>query len=147
MENDSLFSILLLEDEPADAYLVKLALEQAKLLVTLNHVNDGQEGLEFLEATQLGEKKRPDLILMDLNMPRLSGCEFLNIIKSQQQFQDIPVVVLTTSDAESDVLHSYQLGASSYITKPIDVASFMQAVDKLGEYWFTLVRLPQIHNI
>lgn len=136
--------ILLLEDEPSDAYLVKMALKEGKLLANLHHVVDGREGLDFLNKTEkYANAPRPDLILLDLNMPRMNGCEFLAVIKANEHFKSIPVVVLTTSDVEKDVVSSYQLGATSYITKPIDMPQFIKAVQQLGEYWFSLVRLPQ----
>ncbi len=136
--------ILLLEDEPADAYLVKIALKEAKILANLHHAIDGRDGLDFLE--RLGKytnMPRPDLIFLDLNMPRMNGYEFLNEIKANTSLKDIPVVVLTTSDVESDVVRSYQSGASSFITKPVDMVQFTSAIHQLGEYWFALVRLPK----
>ncbi|MDD2865146.1 MAG: response regulator [Methylococcales bacterium] len=140
--------ILLLEDEHADAYLVKMALREGKVLANLHHVVDGREGLDFLEKKGAYEKApRPDLIFLDLNMPRMNGCEFLAELKSNPLLNDIPVIVLTTSDVETDVVRSYQLGAASYISKPVDMAQFIDAINQLGEYWFTLVRLPQGHKI
>lgn len=135
--------ILLLEDEPSDAYLVKMALKEGKVLAHLHHVVDGREGLDFLnKAEKYAGVPRPDLIFLDLNMPRMNGCEFLTEIKADDRFKGIPVVVLTTSDVEKDVVHSYQLGATSYITKPVDMPQFIKAVQQIGEYWFSLVRLP-----
>lgn len=136
--------ILLLEDEPSDAYLVKMALKEAKILANLHHVVDGREGLDFLNRTEkYADAPRPDLIFLDLNMPRMNGCEFLAAIKADERFRSIPTVVLTTSNVESDVVHSYQLGATSYITKPVDMPQFVNAVQQIGDYWFSLVRLPQ----
>ncbi|MGZ5049480.1 MAG: response regulator [Methylobacter sp.] len=136
--------ILLLEDEPSDAYLVKMALKEGKLLANLHHVPDGREGLDFLnKAGKYAQVPRPDLIFLDLNMPRMNGCEFLEAVKADERFRSIPVVVLTTSDVEKDVMHSYQLGATSYITKPVDMPQFVKAVQQIGDYWFSLVRLPQ----
>lgn len=135
--------ILLLEDEPADAYLVKMAFKEGKVLANLHHVVDGQEGVDFLR--KMGEyafAPRPDLILLDLNMPRMNGYEFLKVIKSNPMLSNIPVVVLTTSDVERDVVRSYESGVASYITKPVDMAQFMAAIHQIGDYWFTLVRLP-----
>ncbi|MDI1291539.1 MAG: response regulator [Methylobacter sp.] len=136
--------ILLLEDEPSDAYLVKIALKEARLLAHLHHVVDGREGLDFLNRTEkYADAPRPDLIFLDLNMPRMNGCEFLAIIKADERFKSIPTVVLTTSSVESDIVHSYQLGATGYITKPGDMPQFVKAIQQIGEYWFSLVKLPK----
>ncbi|MDO9164113.1 MAG: response regulator [Methylococcaceae bacterium] len=138
------FDILLLEDEPADAYLIKVALEEGKMLANLHHVVDGREGLDFLRhKEQFADAPRPDLILLDFNMPRMNGREFLAEIKADPLLNDIPVIVLTTSDVERDVVASYQLGAASFITKPLDMSQFITAVHHIENYWFTLVRLPQ----
>jgi CheY-like chemotaxis protein len=147
-EHLNVVDILLLEDEPADAYLVKMALKENKILANLHHVVDGCEGLDFLQKVgKYANVPRPDLILLDLNMPRMNGGEFLTAIKSNPMFSDIPVIVLTTSDVESDVVRSYKLGATSFITKPIDMPQFMAAIHQLSSYWFTLVRLPKGHKI
>jgi CheY-like chemotaxis protein len=139
--------ILLLEDEPADAYLVKMALKESRIMANLHHVVDGREGLDFLNKTaKYINAPRPDLIFLDLNMPRMNGAEFLVEVKAMPAFKDIPIVVLTTSDVEKDVYHCYQLGAASYITKPVDMTQFISAIHQLGDYWFTLVRLPQNHR-
>lgn len=141
-------NILLLEDEPADAYLVKMALKEGKLLANLYHVVDGREGLDFLQKLgKYADAPRPDLIFLDLNMPRMNGREFLTAIKANETLNDIPVIVLTTSDVESDVTRSYQLGAASYIVKPVDMLKFITAIHQLHDYWFTLVRLPQEHRL
>jgi CheY-like chemotaxis protein len=137
------FDILLLEDEPADANLVRIALQENKICCRLNHVLDGVEGWEFLRRQgNFQDAPRPDLILLDLNMPRMNGREFLKAVKADDQFRSIPVVVLTTSDVHRDVEASYQLGASGYITKPVDFLQFASAIKQLGNYWFGLVRLP-----
>ncbi len=147
-DHSNAVEILLLEDEPADAYLVKMALREGRILANLHHVVDGREGLDFLEKKGKYEKApRPDLIFLDLNMPRMNGCEFLIELKANPLLNDIPVIVLTTSDVETDVVRSYQLGASSYISKPVDMTQFINAIHQLGEYWFTLVRLPQGHKV
>lgn len=140
--------ILLLEDEPADAYLVKMALKESRIMANLHHVVDGREGIEFLNKVgKYSDVPRPDLIFLDLNMPRMNGSEFLIEIKADEKLKDIPVVVLTTSDVENDVVRCYQLGAASYITKPVDMTQFISAIHQLGNYWFTLVRLPQNHKL
>lgn len=143
-----MIDILLLEDEPADAYLVKMALKEGKMLVNLHHVVDGQEGLNFLRKVgEYTSVPRPDLILLDLNMPRVNGYEFLNMVKANPMLKDIPVIVLTTSDIESDIARSYSSGASSFITKPVDMPQFIAAIHQLNDYWFTLVRLPKGHKV
>lgn len=147
-KNPSAVDILLLEDEPADAYLIKAALREGKVLANLHHVVDGREGLDFLKKVGKYEKApHPDLIFLDLNMPRMNGTEFLKVIKADETLNDIPVVVLTTSDVENDVVRCYQLGAASYVTKPVDMPQFISAINQIGEYWFSLVRLPQGHKI
>ena len=147
-ERNHMIEILLLEDEPADAYLVKMALRESKIKANLNHVIDGRAGLDFLQKIEpYADSPRPDLIFLDLNMPRMNGYEFLTEIKKNPKLYDIPVIVLTTSDAEADVIRSYKLGASSYISKPVDMSKFVDAIRQLGEYWFTLVRLPSGRNL
>ena len=138
------FYILLVEDEPADANLVRLALKENKIHSRLYHVLDGVEALAFLRHQ--GEKNadvpRPDLILLDMNMPRMNGREFLSAIKADEQLDSIPVVVLTTSDIERDISASYKMGAAGYITKPVDIDQFIDAIRQLDDYWFALVQLP-----
>ncbi|MDP2431981.1 MAG: response regulator, partial [Pseudomonadota bacterium] len=138
------FVVLLVEDEPADAHLVRIALRENRLLVDLHVARDGVEALQFLRREEAhGETPRPDLILLDLNMPRMDGREFLAVVKNDPALSKIPVVVLTTSDVERDVMASYQLCAAGYITKPVDMEQFTAAIRGLGEYWFALVRLPE----
>ena len=139
------FVILLAEDEPADAHLVKVAIAENRILAELHHVLDGREALDYLQrlGPRYATAVRPDLILLDLNMPRLDGREFLAAIKLLPDLREIPVVVLTTSEVERDVVASYDLGAAGYITKPVDVVQFMAAIRALGGYWIDLVRLPK----
>lgn len=135
--------ILLVEDEPADAYLVRLALRENKTPVQLHHVPDGWEGLEFLrQSGNHSAAPRPDLILLDINMPRMNGHEFLGIIKSEDDLRDIPVVVLTTSELERDVCDSYRLGAVGFITKFMDLETFFSAMRQLEDDGFLLDRSP-----
>jgi CheY-like chemotaxis protein len=136
--------ILLAEDEPADAHLFKVALRENKILADLHHVVDGREVFEFLrrQGPRFAAAPRPDLILLDLNMPRMDGRECLAELKRHADLCDIPVVILTTSEVERDVVASYSLGASSYITKPVDIVQFIAAIRVLGDYWIKLVRLP-----
>ena len=140
------FVILLVEDEPADAHLLKVALRQTRALIDLHWVNDGIEALEFLrrEGDYFRTAPHPDLILLDLNMPRMDGREFLAAIKQEPEFCNIPVVMLTTSDVERDIVASYQLGAAGYIVKPVSLTELAAAVKGLEHYWFNVVRLPEI---
>jgi CheY-like chemotaxis protein len=138
------FVILLVEDEPADANLVKAALSANQVPAELRHVFDGREALEYLHREgRFSDVPRPDLILLDLNMPRMDGRECLVLIKQDDALRDIPVVILTTSEAERDVFAAYSLGAVGYITKPADVLQFFAAMRNLGDYWIKLVRLPR----
>lgn len=138
------FIILLAEDDPADAHLFKVALSENHILVDLHQVGDGREVLEFLlhQGPRFADAPRPDLILLDLNMPLMDGRECLAELKKHDALRDIPVVILTTSEVERDVIASYSLGASGYITKPVDIAQFISAIRLLGDYWIKLVRLP-----
>ncbi|MCX7173213.1 MAG: response regulator [Proteobacteria bacterium] len=144
-ENVAAFDILLVEDEQADAHLVRSALKESKVFCTLHHAVDGIEALAFLRRQ--GEcyraAPRPDMILLDLNMPRMNGREFLAQVKLDEALKAIPVVVLTTSDVERDIVASYHLGAAGYITKPVDMEQFIDAIRQLGSYWFVLTRLPK----
>lgn len=138
------FDMLLVEDEPADYHLVRMALKESKVLCNLFHAIDGVDGLAFLRRQgDYTAAPRPDLILLDLNMPRMDGREFLEVVKSDPELKHIPVVVLTTSEVERDVIASYRLGASGYITKPVDMDQFIEAIRQVGIYWFTLTRLPR----
>ena len=137
------FTVLLVEDEPADAYLVGEAFRENRLLVDLHHVPDGVAALDFLRhAGPYATAPRPDLILLDLNMPRMDGRQFLAEIKTVEAFATIPVVILTTSDVERDMVASYRMGATGYIVKPVDIDQFVAIVKTIGDYWFTVVRLP-----
>ena len=144
MKNIAPFEILLVEDDPADASLVRSALKENKVLCNFYLAADGVEALAFLrrEGEAYAAVPRPDLILLDLNMPRMNGREFLAEMKQDEALASIPVVVLTTSEAERDVVASYKLGASGYITKPVDMEQFISAVRQLNDYWFALARLP-----
>jgi CheY-like chemotaxis protein len=144
MKSPHAIEILLLEDEAADAYLVKIALKENNILARLHHVVDGCEGLGFLQKKgDYSHVPRPDLILLDLNMPRMNGYEFLAVVKEDNRFKGIPIIVLSTSDVESDIIASYQLGAASYVTKPVGVEQFISAINKISDYWMTVVRLPR----
>jgi CheY-like chemotaxis protein len=124
---------------------VKAAIAENHILANLQHVVDGREALEYLQrqVARFANAPRPNLILLDLNMPRMDGREFLAAIKQLPDLRDIPVVVLTTSEVERDVVASYDLGAAGYITKPVDVVQFMAAIRAVGDYWIDLIRLPK----
>ncbi len=139
-------TILLVEDEPADAYLVRLALKEGHILADLHHVSDGVEAFAFLRReANYPDTPTPDLILLDLNMPRMDGRQFLQQIKADAALRALPVVILTTSDAERDLLHSYDHFAAGYIVKPMDVEVFVKVVRNLTDYWINVVRLPERH--
>jgi CheY-like chemotaxis protein len=139
------FVILLAEDEPADAHLVEAAFVENKIATDLRWVLDGREAMEFLlrKGTRFANAPRPDIILLDLNMPRMDGRECLAQIKLDKNLCDIPVVILTTSNVQRDVLASYKLGAAGYIAKPLDIKDFFEVVRKFSDYWMSSVKLPQ----
>ena len=143
MSNFKKFTILLVEDEPADAHLFRLALKEAHVIADLHHVNDGVEALAFLRnEANYPTAPKPDLILLDLNMPRMNGRQFLQTIKQDAALHAIPVVILTTSDAENDLVTSYNHNAAGYIVKPVDMDEFVNKIRGLEQYWVHLVRLP-----
>lgn len=133
--------ILLVEDDPGDVLLTREALEESKLLHELEVVSNGAEALARLLGDDAGPS--PDLILLDLNLPRVDGREVLGKLKSDERTSSIPVVVLTTSDAEDDVTTSYGLHANAYVCKPVDFSSFHQVIRSIDEFFLTVVRLPQ----
>jgi CheY-like chemotaxis protein len=135
--------ILLVEDNAGDIRLTQEALSEAKVANNLAIARDGIEALEYLrrEGTH-SDAARPDIILLDLNMPRMDGRELLQHIKADESLAAIPVVVLTTSKAEEDIVRSYQLHANCYITKPVDLEQFLKVVRSIEDFWLTVVRLP-----
>ncbi len=135
--------ILLVEDNPGDVLLTRRALKAGKVLHHLHVANDGEAALAFLHDVEYGKAQRPDLILLDLNLPKVNGREVLEKIKSNVDLASIPVVVLTTSKAEEDVLTTYELHGNSFITKPVDWQQFMNVIRLIEEYWFTIVKLPK----
>jgi CheY-like chemotaxis protein len=138
------FDILLVEDDPGDAGLTKAALAQARILCKLHHVSDGVEAMAFLRRQGVhANAPTPHLVLLDLNMPRMGGREVLAAMRGDETLHKIPVVVLTTSDVEADIETSYELGANSFITKPVDIDQFIDSIKAVGDYWFSIVRLPQ----
>ncbi len=142
-QNGKEVEILLVEDNPADVRLTQDALREIKVRNTLHVVNDGVVAMEFLRGeNDYADSPRPDLILLDLNLPRKDGREVLEEIKNDPQLRRIPVVILTTSDAEQDVLKSYDLHANCYVTKPVDMDSFISVVGSVEDFWFSVVKLP-----
>ena len=135
--------VLLVEDNPGDVRLTQEALKEGKLLINLSVATDGLEALAFLrrEGTH-GEAPTPDLILLDLNLPKKDGREVLQEIKTDDQLKRIPVVVLTTSEADADILETYGNHANCYLTKPVDMGQFLEIVMILEEFWLTIVKLP-----
>ena len=142
-DSTNYIEILLVEDNQADVVLTKRALKTGKVLHTLNVANDGEAALAYLHDVEYGQAPRPDLILLDLNLPKVNGREVLAKIKSNEALASIPVVVLTTSKAEEDVLKTYELHANSFITKPVDWQQFVNVIKLVEEYWFTVVKLPK----
>ncbi len=139
-------TILMAEDETDDQILMRRALGESRLLHELYIVKDGEELLDYLyhrrQYSELAIAPRPDLILLDLYLPKIDGKEALQAIKADPKLRRIPIVVLTSSRAEEDIRHSYELGASSYLTKPMTFELLVEAVNTLGDYWFDIVELP-----
>lgn len=143
-------TILMAEDDPDDRLLTTEALAENRLANDLHIVGDGVELLDYLyrrgQYTKLADSPRPGLILLDLNMPKLDGREALLEIKADPELRSIPVIVLTTSSAEDDIVESYHIGANSYITKPVTFQGLVDAMRTLGTYWFALVDLPSLER-
>ncbi|MDY6997525.1 MAG: response regulator [Actinomycetota bacterium] len=136
--------VLLIEDDPGDELITREAFEHNKIKNTLHVARDGEEGLDFLYRRGPYEgAPRPDLVLLDLNLPKYDGRQLLETVKSDPDLSSIPVVVLTTSSAEEDILRSYKLHANAYVTKPVDLDQFMNAVRQIDEFFVQVVRLPQ----
>ena len=135
--------ILLVEDNPGDVRLTLEALKEAKVRNTLHVVHDGMEAMNFLrKAGGFSDSPSPDLVLLDLNLPLKDGRQVLEEIKNDESLKRIPVVVLTTSKAEEDIMKSYNLYANCYITKPVDLDQFIEVVRSIEDFWLTIVRLP-----
>ncbi|NBH05130.1 response regulator [Amycolatopsis sp. SID8362] len=135
--------ILLVEDDPGDVLMTREAFEHHKIRNALHVAADGVEALEFLNREgRFRAAPRPGLILLDLNLPRKDGRELLGEIKQDPQLRTIPVVVLTTSEAEEDILRSYELHANAYVTKPVDFEKFIEVVRKIDDFWVSVVQLP-----
>jgi two-component system, chemotaxis family, response regulator Rcp1 len=135
--------LLLVEDNENDVELTRLGLEKSKLLLNLHHAKDGVECMEFLRKQgAYAGAPRPDLVLLDLNMPRMNGKEVLAEIVADETLCTLPVIVLTTSKDEEELLKMYKLRCSSYIVKPVDFKQLLRVVQSLADYWFTVVVLP-----
>ncbi len=142
-DGSSPIEVLLVEDDPGDVLMTREAFEEHKLRNRLNVVSDGTEALAYLRREgQYADAVLPDLILLDLNLPRRDGREVLEEIKKDEQLCRIPVVVLTTSEADEDILRSYQLHANAYVTKPVDFERFITVVRQIDEFFVSVVKLP-----
>jgi len=133
--------IFLIEDNPGDIRLTQEALKEARVANHLNIAKDGEEAIAFLTRADASEPL-PDLILLDLNLPRVSGLEVLDYIKQNDRLKKIPVVVLTTSQAEQDIVRTYTLHANCYINKPVDFEKFIHVVKMIEDFWLSVVKLP-----
>jgi len=146
MQNGNIINpidILLVEDNPADVRLTVETLKEEKIYNNLHIVSDGEEALDFLHTRgKYSKAVRPDLILLDLNLPKIDGRQVLKEIKTDDKLKTIPVVVLTVSKAEEDIIKSYNLHANCYITKPVDLDQFSKVAKAVQEFWLTIVRLP-----
>jgi chemotaxis family two-component system response regulator Rcp1 len=141
--NTMAIEILLVEDSPGDVRLTREAFKDARVLVNLQVAVDGEEAMAFLKREgKYSSKPRPDIILLDLNLPKKDGRAVLAEIKEDPKLQTIPVVILTTSASEADVLKSYSLHANCYITKPVDLDGFLKVVKSIDGFWLSVVRLP-----
>lgn len=138
-----LIDILLVEDNPGDVRLTKEALKEEKICNQLHVTMDGEEAMDFLyRRNGYAQAPRPDIVLLDLNLPKKDGREVLAEIKQDPFLRTIPVVILTTSDAEEDIVKAYDLHANCYINKPVDLQKFMDIVKRIESFWFSIVKLP-----
>lgn len=135
--------ILLVEDNPGDVRLTREALRDAKVHNQMHVVGDGVEALAYLRRTgPYAQANRPDLILLDLNLPRMNGFEVLDAIKGDDDLKQIPVVILTTSQSEEDIVRGYKLRANAYVTKPVDLDQFIKMIKAIEDFWLEIVKLP-----
>lgn len=138
-----IFEILIIEDNPADARIAKEAFKESNIKYNINVVSDGIQAIDYLRKTEeFRNAVTPDLILLDLNLPKKDGREVLAEVKSDVNLKTIPIIVLTTSQSEQDITNSYSLHANSYISKPVDLESFLVIIKAIEEYWFKLAKLP-----
>ena len=139
--------ILLVEDNDNDVELTKLGFRRAKFVVNLHHVSNGEQCMAFLRKQGIyADAPTPDMILLDLNMPRMDGTEVMEEINKDEKLKHLVIVVLTSSKADEDVMRSYKLRCNSYLVKPINFEAFAKMIESLGDYWFTLVTLPTTPN-
>ncbi|WP_454050667.1 response regulator [Cellulomonas sp. Marseille-Q8402] len=142
--SSKVIDVLLVEDDPGDVLMTREAFEDNKVVNRLQVVSDGVSALTFLRKEgEFADAPTPDLVLLDLNLPRMDGREVLEAMKSDEALRSIPVVVLTTSEAEEDVVRSYSLHANAYVTKPVDFDRFIEVVRQIDEFFVEVVRLPQ----
>ena len=140
---DKNFQILLVEDDPGDVDLTKMSFKESKISIDLSVVSDGVEAMAYLRKEgKYSNVNRPNLIFLDLNLPKKDGREVLKDIKSDENLKTIPIVILTTSGAETDIIKSYGLGANCYIKKPVGLKQFREVVMEIKNFWFTIVELP-----
>lgn len=140
---DMLAEILLVEDNPADVDMMQETLEESKIANNLQVVNDGEKALDYLyRRGEFASSIRPDLVLLDLGLPKAGGLEVLAEIKGDPELRRIPVVILTTSKAEEDIIKSYDLHANSYIQKPVHLSDFIEMIKAIEDFWFGIVKLP-----
>ncbi|MCG6168743.1 response regulator [Leptospira sp. FAT2] len=148
IKNQNSIHILVAEDDPDDRLLMRDGFRENNLINPLHFVKDGEELFEFLqnkgEYSDIVKYPRPGIILLDLNMPKMDGREVLKTIKTIPEFKKIPVIVLTTSREEEDMLQTYDLGANSFIRKPVEFGAFMETIRTLGQYWLEIVELPVV---
>lgn len=143
MENLRIINILLVEDNPGDVRLTQEVFKEGKIKNILHVVMDGEEALDYLNKRgKYTTAETPDLVLLDLNLPKIDGREVLEEIKNTPKLKRIPVIVLTTSDAQADILKMYDNHANCYITKPVDFSQFMNVVKSIEDFWLTIVKLP-----
>jgi CheY-like chemotaxis protein len=135
--------VLLIEDSPGDARLTREAFREANSSVELHVAVDGVEALPFLDKGKTNPMRGPDLILLDLNLPRMDGREMLAYIKTDERLKSIPTVILTTSEAQADIAKSYELQANAYLTKPVELDAFETLVTGISDFWLTKAKLPQ----
>lgn len=135
--------ILLVEDNPGDVKLTEKAFDNANLINNMHHAADGEEAMEFLnQEGEHADAPKPDIVLLDLNLPKLNGDEVLKQIKDDEELKRIPVVMLTSSEAEEDIMSTYNLHANAYMTKPVEFSGFIDVVKKVEGFWFSVVRYP-----
>jgi CheY-like chemotaxis protein len=144
LEKNKTVDILLIEDNPGDVRLTIEALKDCKIMNNLNVVENGLKAMKYLrKEEEYKDKQLPDLILLDLNIPKINGHEVLAEIKNDPMLKIIPVVILTSSSSDEDILTTYELHANCFITKPVDIEQFIKIVQYVGDFWFTIVKLPQ----